>query len=328
MPIGTKNDLKVYDPRIRGGYVETLLQNVRAFNGASRGAIRLISNRKPGVFEFESLFKNITDIIESRDPTSTADVDDKKLTQDEIVRVKVNRRIGPVAITIDALRKAGLPVDPNTLNVTAGVMAARATTTDYLNTGVRALVGALNPIAASKFTEPTNGTMKTTTLVNGLSKFGDQSDALAIWVMHSKAYFDLVANQIAEKIDGISNFNIAQGQPVTLNRPVLVTDSDALTIKDGNDVVTDYLSLGLPVGALEIEDTESEYISLQEITGKANLFWRMQGEYAYNLGVLGFKWDVTNGGENPSNTALGTSGNWDAVIADVKGRAGVVLQTK
>ena len=44
MPIGTKNDMKIYDPRIRGGFVETLLQNLQAFNASSRGLIAATSS--------------------------------------------------------------------------------------------------------------------------------------------------------------------------------------------------------------------------------------------------------------------------------------------
>ena len=33
---------------------------------------------------------------------------------------------------------------------------------------------------------------------------------------------------ISANIDGISNFNVANAAPVTLNRPVLVTDSASL----------------------------------------------------------------------------------------------------
>src|SRR5262245_50036231 len=46
--------------------------------------------------------------------------------------------------------------------------------------------------------------------------------------MHSKPYYDLVQSQINANITGISNFAIAQATPVTLNRPVIITDSSSL----------------------------------------------------------------------------------------------------
>lgn len=326
MPIGTKNDMKIYDPRIRGGFVEVLLQNLQAFNAASRGSIRLVSARKPGNFEYESFFQNINGLIRRRDPNSTAAIADKKMTQGEFVSVKLNGGIGPVTMTMDSFRKMGIELNDGAMRLTAGQMAARGVVADYLNSGLRGVVGALNNTAAAKVTIGTGIT--TVGLTDGLAKFGDAANGIVAWVMHSKPYYDLVKHQMTEKITGISDFNIATAQPVTLNRPVLVTDSDALLVKDGGGNVTDYLTLGLVQDAVQVEDTESEMILFDPVTGLENLAYRMQGEYAFNLGVKGYAWDVANGGENPTDTALVTAGNWDPVLTDIKGRAGVIIQTK
>ncbi len=331
MAIGTKNDLKIYDPRIRGGFVEVLLQNLQAFNAASRGSIRLVSARKPGNFEYESFFQNINGLIRRRDPNSTSAVADKKLTQGEFVSVKLNGGIGPVTMTMDSFRKMGVELNDGAMRLTAGQMAARGVVADYLNSGLRGVVGALNNTAAAKYTQPggvNSGKISTVTLTQGLAKFGDAANSIVAWVMHSKVYYDLVENQIASNITGISDFNIASATPVTLNRPVLVTDSEALIVRDGSNVITDYLTLGLVSDAVQVEDTESEMILFDPVTGLENLAYRMQGEYALNLGVQGYAWDVANGGENPSDKALVTAGNWDAVLTDIKGRAGVIMQTK
>lgn len=329
MPIGTKNDLKVYDPMIRGGFVETLVQNLNAFNGASNGSIRLVSARKPGQFETESFFPMISGLVRQRDPNSTAAIADKKITQSEISSVKVDRGIGPVAMTLDSFRKAGLPTAEQSLRFIAGQMAAKAVVADYLNAAIRSLVGALDQGTSAKHVVPVGqntGRMNTLALTGALAKFGDQSSLLGMIVMHSSAYFQLVDNQIVEKIVGISDFNIASGTPVTLNRPVLVTDADALLIKDpGTQAITGYRTLVLTPGAVVIEDTESEFLAFDLITGLENLAYRMQGEYAFNLGVKGFSWDKVNGGASPSDTALVTAGNWDAALADVKNRAGIMI---
>ena len=54
---------------------------------------------------------------------------------------------------------------------------------------------------------------------------------------------------------------------------------------------------------------------------------RLQGEYAYNVGVKGTAWDVANGGVNPDDATLGTGTNWDSVMDDVKDLAGVHIET-
>jgi hypothetical protein len=90
----------------------------------------------------------------------------------------------------------------------------------------------------------------------------------------------------------VSNFNIATGTPVTLNRPVVIVDSASLKTQLNSPDVDDYFTLGLTAGAVEVESTEEQEIVVQDVTGLENLVVRFQGEYAYNLGVKGFKWDV------------------------------------
>ena len=62
-----------------------------------------------------------------------------------------------------------------------------------------------------------------------------------------------------------------------------------------------------------------------EVTGLEQILIRMQGEYAYNLGLKGFTYDVANGGKNPVASALSTGSNWDVAYTSEKSRAGVVI---
>jgi hypothetical protein len=170
--------------------------------------------------------------------------------------------------------------------------------------------------------------MDTLDLVDGLAAFGDASNRVSMWVMHSKPFFDLIKEQITANIDGISNFNIAQASPVTLNRPVLVTDSAALIGANVNSPeVPTYLTLGLVESAVVMEDSEEELMYTDVITGKENITARLQGEYAYNVGCKGSAWDVTNGGVNPNDAALATTTNWDIIMDNVKDLGGVAIRS-
>jgi hypothetical protein len=64
------------------------------------------------------------------------------------------------------------------------------------------------------------------------------------------------------------------------------------------------------------------------VSGLDNLVYRFQGEFAYNMGVKGFKWDTGNGGANPDATALGTGSNWDAASTSYKDFAGCIIQSR
>ena len=322
------SDMKVYDPKIQAGFTEQLIQNTEAFNSASNNTIRLVTNREPGDYDYEAFFQNISDLVTRRDETSVSAATSQKLTQEEDIGVKLNRKIGPVDATLASFRKAGL--NDGALRFVAGQQAAKAVTVEMLNTGLAAEVAALNTQSALKTTVATNGTLDTPNLVTGLSKVGDASDNIAIWVMHSKVYFDLIKDQIADNIDGVSSFNIFQGRPGTLNRPVLVTDSPSLlaTGGSGTGAYTNYFTLGLTRDALLLEDSEEETIAMDIITGLENLVMRMQGEYAYSLRLKGFKYDVANGGKNPNAAAIGTGTNWDKNRASIKDLGGVIIQSR
>lgn len=330
MAAGKASDFKVFQDQFQAGVVETLTQNSNAFNAASVGAISLSTVSRRGDYSQQAFFKNVANLVSRRDTTSVADASILGMTQDEWISVKLNRKIGPVDQTKDSFRKIMAGLAPDEMSFLLGEMAAKAMQVEMLNSALRAGRAALNAQATNKYTVPTSGTLNTAGLVSGLSKFGDAASQVVCWVMHSKAYFDLVQAQITANIDGVSNFNVATGTPVTLNRPVLVTDSDALLIASGSGSVatTDYFTLGLTADALIVENTEEEDLVIEDITGKENLITRMQGEFAYNLGVRGFKWDVANGAANPNDATLGTGSNWDAVRGSHKDFAGVIIQSK
>jgi len=328
MATGTATNFKIYNEFVHSGIVETLTQASALFNAASKGAIKLTSVSRRGDFEYESFFGDTANLVTRRvnvGSAALAAVTDLALAQKEMVGVKLNRKIGPVANTIDSFKKIQHgPFDENALDFAIGVQAAKAMQVEQLNTSLLAARAALVAQAANLYTVPSNGILGTQGLVSGLGKYGDAADRIVVWVMHSKAYYDLVAGQIAANIDGLSNFNVATGTPVTLNRPVIITDSPSLIAGSPND----YYTLGLTAGAIEVEDSEQTTIARDIITGLENLVVRMQGEYAYNLKLKGFTWDVANGLANPTNSAIGTATNWDPVMNSFKDFAGVVIKSR
>lgn len=331
MATSLPTDMKFRDPFIQAGYSDVIQQAVEKFNGGSNGTIVLRSDRKPGDFDYEAIFANAGGLVSRQDQTSTSAATATKMTQAEIASVKVNRKIGPVEWARSAFLKAGLSEEA--IRVAAGEQAAKDVLGDMLNNVIRAGRSALDNNAGSTFTVGSSGTLTTTALNSGLALMGDQAQRVSAFVMHSKAFFDLVGYQIDPTNNGdlVANAAVYSGMPGTLNRPIIVTDSDALAVTTGTGTaaVTDYYTLGLTAGGLVVEDTEEEYVTLEgPITGLEQLIYRMQGEFAYNLGVKGFTWDVSNGGKNPADAAVGTGSNWDKVLNDDKSLAGVVIQSR
>ena len=283
---------------------------------------------KKGHYENESFFKSISTLVSRRDITSVSAATDAALTQGELVRVKLNRKIGPVAQTLDAFRKISL--DPAEMSFILGQQTGKAIALDYLNTALTALDAALAGVSAVNYdatanSNPDRTTLDHTNLVRTMAKFGDASNRLVAWVMHSKPFFDLMEASVADKIFQVANVTIYSGTVATFGRPVIVTDSSAMLTTTSSGTV--YHIHGLTENAVVVEESEDRQIASDLITGLENLVMRIQGEYAFNLGIKGFAWDSANGSSNPSASAVGTSSNWDKAVTDNKQLAGVRLNT-
>ena len=327
MSTGLASDFKVYQEYVNGRINELLAQQGNVFNEASRGTIRLSTKSRKGDYDYESLFSGVSSYAGRRDTTSVGPQTDTALTQDESIKVKLNRKLIPVAQTRDAFRKIFGRFSATEFSDILAEQAAVAMQIEMCDSALLGVRAALKQQSASYYTEGSLGSISTQTLVNGLKKMGDRADRVVCWVMHSKVYFDLVLSQISANITGISNFNVAQGSPVTLNRPVIITDSASLKTQLNSPDVDDYFTLGLVEGAVEVENSEEQEVVVQDVTGLENLVIRIQGEYAFNLSLRGFTWDVTTGSSNPTNATLTLAGNWDTAYTSVKDRAGVNLMT-
>lgn len=332
MTIGKRSNFVVYQSELRGGIVETLTQASNYFNTQAAGGIILSTVSRRGDYHKETFFKNISSLVTRRDTASVSAATDLPLAMDEIISVKLNRKIGPVTQTYDAFAKVAMDMTPEAFSFMLGGMVGKAMQVEMLNSVLRSGRAALANQSAVTHTVPANGTITTAGLVNGLAKMGDAANNIVAWVMHSKVWFDLVQHQIGSSGNGdvVSGIVVQAANPLTLNRPVIVTDSDALTVSggSGSTAYTDYSTLGLTPGGLVVENTETERVVLDEVTGLENLVVRMQGEYAYNAGVKGFKWDITSGSANPNDATLGTGSNWDPAASSYKDYAGVVVVSR
>lgn len=335
MATTASGDVQIYDPQMHGAFIETLQQNVRDFNEKSRGALFFQTRELEGQFEQESFFDEVSS-ISRRDPSaeSSSSASATKLTQDEFVGVKLNRRNGPYEWNISSAKLAGF--DPMRFSVAVGEQTATAMPKEMLDRALGALEAKLDGVADLEHTigggaQP-NATLDLDALNTGLSKFGDQAQRIAVWVMHSKPFFDLVSDQItsSESVYSADVFGgvLFEGQPATLGRPVFVTDSASLvSLTDVSSSVPVYSTLGLTARAAEIEMTEPPLaVAEGPITGSDNLFIRWQAEYSYNLKLRGCAY-ATGSGANPTDGTVATAGSWTTEVADNKLLPGVIVRS-
>lgn len=327
MAIGKASDFKIYNDQFFGGLIEQTQQDTAAL-GMAGIAVRARSVR--GDYDYRSFVKKISGLVSRRDTASVAAATDLAVTMDENISVKLARKIGPVAQSLDAWRKAALPFGDaaqgdngaEAFSRYLGAMVAKDVAVDMLDTGLIAAWKAVEQNANNVYTIAANGTMTTASLVAGLAKLGDAANRISGIVMHSKVYFDLVQAQIAANTLQVSGGVIQTGTPVTLNRPVYVTDSASLLVSGTPNL---YRTLLLQDEGITIETSESQEMAFTLVTGLESLVHRMQGEFAYNVGLKGFKWDVANGGANPNSTAVSTATNWDQNATSYKDLLGVSI---
>ena len=327
MAAGTYSNMSIDNDYLATRVNELLAQQGDVFNAASNGALKLSTVSRKGHYDYKSLFSNVSGLAARRDISSVGSQSDTNLAQVEAIKVKLNRKIIPIGMPRDAFRKAFGSYSQAEFTDVVAEQAANAMQIDMCDSALLGARAALKQQSASYLTESSLGSISTATLIDALKKLGDRADRIVCWVMHSKVYYDLIHSQVNANITGVSNFNIAAASPVTLNRPVLVTDSTSLSSVLASPDVTNYFTLGLVAGAVEVENTEEQEVVVEDVTGYENLIVRFQGEYAYNLGVKGFQWDVGNGGINPTATNVGLGTNWDTIMTDVKNRAGVCAMT-
>lgn len=334
MATTASGDVKIYQPQMQGAFIETIQQNVDAFNEASRGALRFQTRELKGQYEQEAFFDEVSNIAR-RDPSaeSSSTVPATKLTQDEFVGVKLSRRNGPYEWNISAAKLAGF--DPGRFSIAVGEQTAVATPKEMIDRalgGVEAKLDAVSALSVDRFTSSPS-TIRTTDLVSALKNFGDQAGRIVAWVMHSAPFYDLVAEQLASSASVLATLPwgamVAEATPVTLNRPVLVIDSPSLVSStDGSSAEADvYSTLGLTAGAMDIEITEPPLAVLEgPRTGSDNLYFTWQAEYSYNLKMKGCAYN-TGAGANPNDAAVANASNWATKVADNKLLPGVIIKT-
>ena len=324
MATGKASDMVIYNDQFYSGMTEVAMQNANGFNAASRGGIVLGTQAVLGQYGYESFVKEISSFESRQDTTSVSAATDLAATMDDEISVKRNRKIGPVGQTADAWRKIGR--DPQHMSFILGQQAAAAKQLQYLNAAIKAGEGALTGQSAVKH-DASDGTLATSDLATGLSKFGDSYNKIVCLVMHGKVYFDLIKNQITENISGVASMVVMEATPATFGLPVVISD-DASLLKTATTPDT-YVTLGLVDGGIRVEeDSEPDDLFFGQVSGLDSLIYRYQYEYAYNVGIKGFEWDVSNGGANPTDANLATSTNWDKVASDTKSLAGIHITSQ
>ena len=303
------------------GLTEIEKQQVELFNTATRGALVLRSGDNQGDYSDTVRYGTIASLVRRRDAYSSGAVVAKDIAHVLETSVKVAGAAGPV--TIDSHFFTWIQRAPEEAGAFLGQQLAIASMQDKLNTALTALYAALaQQSTANTYDYTGTGDVCLAAMNTAASKFGDRASDIACWVMHSKSRHDMIGQAITNTgtLFSFGNINVTSDG---LGRPIIVTDSSALTYTSSG---TKYRTLGLVTGAAVVEDNPIDLrVNTVTSNGDENIGDSWQAQWTFNLGLRGFKWDKTNGGASPSAAALATGTNWDKSATSVKDTAGVLI---
>lgn len=316
MPTGTtiNSDLVIYDRLVQTAYLERIQDVLDIFNGASNGALVMRNESIEGDFDRQA-FYDFQGSVVHRNVNATTTPDPNKIGADERVSVKTPWRYGPFQTTEEAFKRRKRTMEEFSMLI--GQDMADAQMAYQIVAAFAALNGAIgsntNMIVTGSFA--TDGKK---VLTRGMRKFGDRFERIAIFAMHSDAYFDMVDDAIQEKVFEEAGLVIYGGSPGTMGKPILVSDrvpADAI--------------YGLQPGAVVLTESQPPGFRSYNIDDQENLAVGYRAEGAFNIEVLGYTWDVDGSPAapaNPTTTELGTAANWAKSANSDKATAGVIIE--
>lgn len=326
MPVGTQSDFVIYEDEFYTGQYETNQQMVDVFNEQSRGAITLAPRIHEGNKTSQAFIQKITNLVNRRDPTSTADVASKALGSDDNNWPKVFGRIGPVEDTLQSLK--AIASDEREFSFILGQMAQREKLADMLNTALLVAITAIETgTDGTNYIIDISDTIVYNDLVDLNGLFGDRSQRILTYIGYSDQIDDLTKESLTVE-DNVAGQTLAGQAPPALGRTLLRSDSSALKDPTGGGTspsVPSYKLLALTEGAIVVEESEEDEIVAEKKTGGENITVLIQGEYTFTVKLKGY--DYTGTTPVTTDSALSTAGNWNMTAADFKDTAGAFFES-
>tara|TARA_R100001591_G_C4354174_1_gene184106 strand:- start:22563 stop:23531 length:969 start_codon:yes stop_codon:yes gene_type:complete len=319
------SDLAVFSEYAYDSMTEVLAQQVALFNAASRGTITLQPAAHQGDYSDRAFYAKIDGLVRRRNAYGSGSVTGKTLSH--LVDTMVKVAAGTPPVNLDPGQFKWIQRNPEEAGAALGQQLAVDTLADMLNTGVAATYAALAQVTEVVH-DGTAGSLTPTALNNGARKFGDRSNAILAWILHSSPLHDFYNDNLAnaERLFTYGTVNVIADP---FGRVFVTTDSPSLVTVDGVSAgVDEYHTLGLVADALVINQNNDFTDNFETKNGDENIARTYQAEWSYNVGVKGFAWDKTNGGKSPNDAALATSTNWDKYATSNKDIAGVVVETR
>lgn len=311
-------NMVVFIDNVRELVFEKLGQQIEKFNAASNNTLQLSSDGFSGDFFERSFYNSLASSRRRVDRyAANSAVNATALSQSKAVEVKVAGGFGP--IIFEPSQMTWINSNPaEALNVISNSMV-EAILADQLNSAIAALVAAISNQASAKNDVSATSGISQIALNATDALFGDSSMMLSARIMRGATYHKLIGQNLtnAETLFNSGTVTVVN----ILGKPIVVTDAPALRVAGtpNKEIV-----LTLVSGAMVIGGTSDLVTNVDTSNGKDRIETTFQGDYTFTMKMLGYSWDVTNGGKSPTDAEIATGSNWDLYVTDIKHSAGVV----
>lgn len=312
-------NMVVFIDNVRELVFEKLGQQIEKFNAASNNTLQLSSDGFSGDFFERSFYNSLASSRRRVDRyAANSTVSATALSQAKAVEVKVAGGFGP--IIFEPSQMTWINSNPaEALNVISNSMV-EAILADQLNSAIAALVAAISNQASAKNDVSATSGISQIALNATDALFGDSSMMLSARIMRGATYHKLIGQNLtnAETLFNSGTVTVVN----ILGKPIVVTDAPALRVAGtpNKEIV-----LTLVSGAMVIGNTSDLITNVETSNGKDRIETTFQGDYSFTMKMLGYSWDVANGGKSPTDAEIATGSNWDLYVTDIKHSAGTVL---
>ena len=301
------SDLQVFQEYVYDSYQPLLDYNFQMFNEATQGGFTLVPGSMQGDYLTTAIWNRLSGMVKRRNPYTNGAQAAVQLGMSNMSKVKVAAGTPPIDITPSFM--TWLKKDPEEFAAYIAKQLAEDTIADMLDIACGAYAAATTAVGATLVYDGTAGTGTLTGLLATAKLFGDQSQNIKCWVMHSKTAFDIYGVALANATN-LFKFGDVMVMQDGFGRPFVVTDTPGLTYVSTG---TKYHVLGLTPGAVVIEQNNDFLDNIQTSNLTENITRTYQAEWTFNVGMKGYSWDTVNGGHAPTTAALKTGTNWDRV---------------
>ena len=320
------DDLQIFNEYVYSSTTEVLRQQIDLFNAASRGAIMLQSSAHQGDYSQLAFFKKLTGLVRERDAYDDTPTTVAAIKMEHLLDVSVKVAAGTPPVDIPPSQYNWIQQNPAEAGAAMGQQLAVEMFADMLNKALLSGAAAISnktALTVDKSGEST-ATITHPYMLDAAAKFGDRSQQIVCWVMHSKSMFDLWKDALANGQD-LFTYGSVNIVADPWGRRFIITDSASLHYTDTDE---HYRVLGLVPGGLYVGQNNDFESNWDTKNGYENIQRSYQAEWSYNLGVKGFAWNTgVGGGKNPGDDELELGSNWTSYYSSEKDAAGVCLIT-